>query len=110
LITVHLKSIGEVAGKQRRQEQNSEKQTGASFLQFRGVLSRFRVSGVVPDDLIPELAVFVEYTRLGIDEAVRVDVINDVVTSDLEVKLFGVHRRLISRNDLASETDVKVRL
>jgi hypothetical protein len=64
----------------------------------------------VPDDLIPELAVFVEHTRFGIDEAVRVDVINDVVTSNLEVKLFGVHRRLISRNDLASETDVKVRL
>jgi hypothetical protein len=32
------------------------------------------------------------------------------VTSNLEVKLFGVHKRLISRNDLASETDVKVRL
>jgi hypothetical protein len=32
------------------------------------------------------------------------------VTWDLEVKLFGVHRRLISRNDLASETEEKVRL
>jgi hypothetical protein len=32
------------------------------------------------------------------------------VTSNLEVKLFGVHSRLISRNDLASETDEKVRL
>ena len=79
-------------------------------MQFCGVLSRFRVSGVVPDDVVPELAVFVEDTRLGIDEAVRLDVINDVVTWDLEVKLFGVHRRLISRNDLASETEEKVRL
>ena len=79
-------------------------------MQFCGVFSRFRISGVVPDDLIPELAVFVEDTRLGIDEAVRLDVINDVVTWDLEVKLFGVHRRLISRNDLASETEEKVRL
>ena len=45
----------------------------------------------MPDDVVPELAVFVENTRLGIDEAVRLDVINDVVTGDLEVKAFGVH-------------------
>ncbi len=79
-------------------------------MQFCGVFGRFRVSGVVPDDVVPELAVLVEDTRLGIDEAVRLDVINDVVTWDLKVKLFGVHKRLISRNDLASETEEKVRL
>ena len=60
-------------------------------MQFSGVFGRFRISGVVPNDLVPELAVFVEDTRLGIDEAVRLDVINDVVTRDFEVKLFGVH-------------------
>ena len=45
----------------------------------------------MPVDLVPDVAVLLEEASLGIKEAVRLDVIDDVVIFDLEVILLGVH-------------------
>jgi len=79
-------------------------------LQFRGVNVRFRVCCVEPGHLVPFMAVFIEQSRLGINKAVGVNVINDIATEDLKVKAFCFHKSEISRNDLALSRDEKVRL
>ena len=45
----------------------------------------------MPADLIPDVAVFLEGTSFGINEAVCLDEVNDVVTFYREVEVFSFH-------------------
>ena len=54
-------------------------------------LIRIGVRSVFPDDVVPQLAVFLKGTSFGINVGISLDVVPDVVRWDLEVKLFSVH-------------------
>lgn len=45
----------------------------------------------MPADLIPDVAVFLKGTSFGINEAVCLDKVNDVVTFYGEVEVFSFH-------------------
>ncbi len=45
----------------------------------------------MPLDLVPEVAVLLEGTSLGVKEAVGINEVKDVGFSDFEVIAFGVH-------------------
>ena len=49
----------------------------------------------MPLDLVPEVAVLIEGTSLGIKEAVGIDEVKNVGVPDFEVIAFGVHDQLV---------------
>ena len=61
------------------------------MLKIRGVFFRDGVAGVMPAEFVPDVAVFLEGTSLGINEAVCLDKVHDVVTFNGEVEVFSFH-------------------
>lgn len=60
-------------------------------MKIRGVFFWGGVSGVVPAEFAPNMAVLLKGASLGINKAVRLDKVDDVVAFYGEVEVFGFH-------------------